>query len=87
MPENSPHIAKGVQGIKGQMSESSPHNGKSVHTQRIHNVKDAQEQIPGITPENLLQITKIVKENSPHNAESVQGQTSKNSPHNAKSSI
>ncbi|CAG8682955.1 44478_t:CDS:2 [Gigaspora margarita] len=46
MPENSPHNAKGVQDIKEQTSESSPHNAKSVHAQRIHNVKDAQEQIP-----------------------------------------
>ncbi|KAF0524544.1 hypothetical protein F8M41_015158 [Gigaspora margarita] len=59
------------QSIKKQMSESSPHNSKSVHAQRIHNVKDAQEQIPGITPENSLQITEIVKKNSLHNAESV----------------
>ncbi|CAG8612133.1 38180_t:CDS:2, partial [Gigaspora margarita] len=80
MPENSLHNAKGVQGIKGQTLESSPHNGKSVHAQRIHNVEDAQEQIPGITPENSLQITEIVEENSPHNAEK---QALENSLHNA----
>ncbi|KAF0465215.1 hypothetical protein F8M41_026316 [Gigaspora margarita] len=93
-PENSSYSAESAQGqIDGEFTTQSrrtnigesPHNGKSVHAQRIHNVEDAQEQIPGIIPENSLQITEIVKENSSHNAKSVQGQTSKNSPHNAES--
>ncbi|CAG8680176.1 3774_t:CDS:2, partial [Dentiscutata heterogama] len=76
-PKNSLKY-QNAESAQGQMPENLPHNAESFKNkhQRIHYAKDAQEQIPSITP-------KCSRTNTPHNAENAQEQAPKNLLHNA----